>query len=442
MSEITNGFIIGVLEKYNLQDSDDCVIVGKIQGTVRVGDKVYITNYGDDDDELVVTNVTRIDIANKKDIPECSEGFPALHIKNGAMENIKPGTVIRSFEEVVDKNLIKSTYINAIGDAYVGKMDLNIDDSVLSTMSIADCAEVWRIYLWLLNKEKTQRSPEELEECKAKLSKLSTALAHKIMSADEIYCVFNKNTGETNLFSRTMKKNEGFLVTPPEVKVFPKAYYEEASKAFPTDKYKIVKVAKGENGKGIFRYFSNAFFLQGACGASIIYDQISITSLKFVEKPDLGEDVNTTGKPVTNTELARWILLRGQIGKAETDDEKILAKLYYRFIAKNITSAQLILPVLKQGEMPEPDENGNVKCDENFKLQYPIKTENNGKQMVPVFTDWRHLRAEFGKEYHGLIQNMDELTKKYDVVINPSKVYPGGCCFISREAYEEMKTIQ
>lgn len=441
MSEITNGFIVGVLEKYNLQDSDDCVIVGKIQGTVHVGDKVYITNYGDDDDELVVSSVTRIDADKKKDLSECKEGFPAIFIKNGAMENIKPGTVIRSFEEV-DKELIKNTYINAIGDTYIGKMDLNIDDSVLSTMSIADCAEVWRIYLWLLNKGNTERSKEELDECRNKLSKLSAAMAHKVLSADEIYCVVNKNTGETNLFSRTIKKDEGYLVTPPEIKIIPKAYYDEASRAFPADKYSIVKIDNGDSGNGIFRFLSNAFFLQGACGVRIIYDQISISSVRFVDKPDFGDDVNTSGKPVTNTELARWILLRGQLGKAETEEEQIVARIYYRYIAKNIGSAQLILPVKKEGVMPEPDENGNIKCDENFKLQYPIRNQSNGKQMVPVFTDWKHLRAEFGNDWNGLIQSMDEITKRFDVVINPNKNHPGGCCFISREAYEEMKTIQ
>ena len=39
-----NGFLIGVEDKFLLDASKDVVVVGKVRGTINIGDVVYMSN--------------------------------------------------------------------------------------------------------------------------------------------------------------------------------------------------------------------------------------------------------------------------------------------------------------------------------------------------------------------------------------------------------------
>ena len=149
MSNTTNEnkFVYGVLDKFELKNSaTDVAVVGRVKGTLKRGDKIFITNYGDDDDELVVSSVVALEIEGKE-ATEATDCFVAVRIRDGLSENIKPGSVIHS--ENASEEEIHIAYVTAIGDSYVGRRDLEIYETELSIMSITDCAESWRIFIKL-----------------------------------------------------------------------------------------------------------------------------------------------------------------------------------------------------------------------------------------------------------------------------------------------------
>lgn len=41
-------FVMGVQDKFGQEGTRDLVVVGKVAGTVRKGDAVYVSNFGDD----------------------------------------------------------------------------------------------------------------------------------------------------------------------------------------------------------------------------------------------------------------------------------------------------------------------------------------------------------------------------------------------------------
>ncbi|MBR5066893.1 MAG: hypothetical protein IKX08_04510, partial [Lachnospiraceae bacterium] len=162
MSETTNEnkFVYGVLDKFELKNSaTDVAVVGRVKGTLKRGDKIFITNYGDDDDELVVSSVVALEIEGKE-ATEATDCFVAVRIRDGLSENIKPGSVIHSENATEDD--IHVAYVTAIGDSYVGRRDLEIYETELSIMSITDCAESWRIFIKLHEKKEGGFTKEEI----------------------------------------------------------------------------------------------------------------------------------------------------------------------------------------------------------------------------------------------------------------------------------------
>ena len=81
MEELKEGeFIFGVLDVYLVKGSDDLVVVGKLKGSLKKGDRLYISNCGDDDDELFISSVVSMDI-DAKDVDEAKDCFVAIRVK-------------------------------------------------------------------------------------------------------------------------------------------------------------------------------------------------------------------------------------------------------------------------------------------------------------------------------------------------------------------------
>ena len=211
MSNTTNEnkFVYGVLDKFELKNSaTDVAVVGRVKGTLKRGDKIFITNYGDDDDELVVSSVVALEIEGKE-AEEATDCFVAIRIRDGLSENIKPGSVIHS--ENASEEEIHIAYVTAIGDSYVGRRDLEIYETELSIMSITDCAESWRIFIKLHEKKEGGFTKEEINDFRRKIGVISRSLGKKILAADEIYAVISKRTGEPYMFSRTNKFKDDYV---------------------------------------------------------------------------------------------------------------------------------------------------------------------------------------------------------------------------------------
>ncbi len=433
-TELKNGeFVYGVLDTFELTNSEDLVTIGKIKGTIRVGDKVYISNPGDDDDEVIVTKVSALE-NNNMPIPEATDMFVSLRICDGKAENIKPGSVIRS--EDVDKQIIQNVYVNSLGESYIGKRKFVFSDDDTMRMSISDCAEAMRLFVWLFTKDNEPKSKEEIEECRKKCDAARKIMAKKILKADEIYLIINKGTGEPHLFSTMTKRGEGYYSSPAEIKIFTKAYLDVAKNNFPEDKFEIRKI---EN-KDIESTLYDAFYLNGAYGVRVMFDSVAIGADTLVQKEDYS-NCKLMDIPVTNPSFMRWMLLRAQIGVPNTDEEKLVAKIYYRMFAIEMAKAKFIMPVKFEGEVPEYGDDGKFKnmLDER-KVKFPTVLGKDGKRLTFLYTDFKRFKRPSGEEWKALSTPIEQIVNFYDIAINTMPGETKGC-FINKEMYAEIKKI-
>ena len=434
-------FICGVLETFDLKVGRDIAIVGRVKGTISKGDEINITNCGDDDDELVVSSVVTIEV-DKKTVESATDCFAIIVIKNGAAENIKPGSVIHN--EGADENDIHVAYVTSVGDSYVGKRDLELYESEISKMSITDCSEAWRIFIKLHEKKDGGNFTEdEVKEFRRKIGVLSRNLAKKILSADEIYCVINNKTGEPHMFSRTNKAGEDYVCSPPEILIFSKPYKYIGDTHFPKEMFTIKKIENGENKDGIRQFLFDAFYLNGAMGMRVNYETVAIGADAVIPKPNYyGMKENEI--PVTNPALVRWMLLRSQIGTPETDAEKMVARIYYRFFSIELLKAKFVIPMkpAEDGEEvpPLPEGVSEEEAGELKRLRFPIIVGKNTRNLVYIFTDMKRLRGMFNEEWSAFANPIDKFVQNFDVGINIQPKYTLGC-YVNKDTVAEMKRL-
>lgn len=432
----SSSFIMGVQDVFNLKDSQNLLVVGNMKGTVHVGDAVYISNPGTDDDGILLTTIDGIEIEPHINVREATDCHVALCVNNGRQHLIRKSTVLftrdRSVKDVHD------TYISVLGDAFVMKQKLDLSDTELETLTITDCAEIWRLFTWFHTKVIKDESEEIKKENHEKIDRLASVLCKKIMQAESIYCVFNKNTGEPHMFSRTIDQGDGtYICSPPDIRIFTKAYESVMRNVFPEDTFEIRRIDNGENRDGIFDFFGSTFYLNGACGVEVISEQTAINSSMFVAAPDYGS-IAKQNIPVTNPDLMRWMLLIGQLGQVQGEDGELIYKLYYRFMSKEMVKANFLIPMQKEGDIPQPDENGMTVLKKDMILKFPTMDGKYGRSAVRMFTDWKRLRMVYDEGWDGMVQPIEGMIDSFDCAINATQ-YPQAGCYIGKEMFEEIK---
>lgn len=430
-----SSFIIGVQDVFHLKDSQNLVVVGSLKGTVCVGDAVYISNPCTDDEAILLTTIEGIEIGPNITAREATDRHVALCINNGRQHSIRKSTVLftrdRSVKDVHD------TYISALGDVFVIKQNLDLSDGELEALTITDCAEIWRLFTWFHTKDESE---EIKKENYRKIDRLASVLCKKIMHAESIYCVFNKNTGEPHMFSRTVNQGDGtYMCTPPNIRIFTKSYESVMKNAFSEDMFEIRPIDNGEEGNGVFNFFGSAFYLNGACGVEVLYEQTPIDSSMLVPAPDYS-NIEKHNIPITNPELMRWMLLIGQMGQVQGEDGELIYKLYYRFLSKEMVKANFLIPMQKEGDIPQPDENGMTILKKDMLLKFPTMDGKDGRSAVRMFTDWKRLRMVYDEGWDGMVQPIEGMIDSFDCVINSTQ-YPQAGCYIGKEMFEEMKNI-
>ena len=430
-----DSFVCGVYDTFKIMNSEDLVVLCRVRGTVRLGSAVYVSNLGDDEGGVLLTQVLGIEI-DSKPVREASNCLAVLILQCGQKFPIKKGTVIYTRDQST-KN-VHDVYINAIGDVFVSKQQMVFSDKDLDSMSITDCAEAWRLFGWLCSQNAGNETAEIRAENGKKLDRLASALCKKILSAREIYCVFNKKTGEPHLFSKTLKREDGnYVCTPPDIMLISKAYAKQYAAIYETERFELRKIENGEDGKGIINFLGSAFYQNGACGAAIISDKTAIAAQMLVTPPDYSNtpEINI---PVTNPDLVRWLLLIGQLGKPNTEDEKLIYSLYYRFMSIEMQKAKFLVPIKTDGSVPAADNNGITTLTKDMQMAFPIMRGKSDRNAVRMYTDWKRLRMEYGEEWKGLVQTISGMIDIYDCAINLTKFLSAGC-YISKEMFEDMK---
>ncbi len=436
--ELNNTFSFGVLDVFSLIDGEDLVVTGKVKGTVCVGDAVYVSNMGDDDAEILLTTVVGIETAPNVPAQTATDCLAGLRIQNGKQYKIRKGSVLFSKETSVAQ--VHQTYIGALGDAYVAGKNLELSEQELEELSITDCAEIWRLYVWFQSQNAESQGEEANQEKKRKLDVLCKALCKKILAAEAVYCVYNKATGEPHMFSRTIDQKDGtYRCTPPDILIYTEAYKRVMASRFPEDQFEIKRIENGEAGNGIYNFLGSAFYLNGACGVSVLSEQIAIGAPMLVPAPDYS-NVSPQNIPVTNPNLVRWLLLMGQIGEPDTDDKKLIYNLYFKFMSREMVKAKFLVPIQNEGELPKTDENGKTVLPKDMRMKFPTMPGKSEKPAVRMYTDWKRLRMVYGNEWSGMVQPIEGMINTFDCAVNVTEYVRAGC-YVSDKMFEDMKKL-
>lgn len=330
-----------------------------------------------------------------------------------------------------------NNFTKAIGDEYVSKKQLELTKEDLEKISITDGAEMWRLYSWYHREVMPDDTDQKRKLSSQRINRLGAALAEKVLNADEIYCLYNKLTDQPHLFSRTVQQNDGYLCTPPDVRIFTKAYAYYALQKYPDDIFELKKIVRGADGKGIENFLGECFYLNGAQGIEIHSEYVSIDAAMLVPPPDF-TGMNEINIPVMNPDLMRWMLLMAQMPKAETNDEELIYKLYYRFMSMEAVKAKFLVPMKLEENFPQSNKTEKIVLKSGAKFSIAVMKGKYDREAVIMYTDWKRLR-ECYNGWSGSIMTLSNIINNNDAVINPTN-HPQLGFYIGKEMYEEMVT--
>ena len=426
-------FVMGILNVTPIAGSENIKVTGILKGNAEANMIITAINFGDDNREPMMTTVLGVEV-NDAFASSATDCKASLIIEAGPDLRIGIGTVL--YTRDMGETNVHDAYISALGDVYVKERGLDISEEELGNLSMTDCAEIWRLNGWYMSHAGKDESEDVKADRKKKLDRLVTALCDKILNADTIYYVHDKKTGEAHLFSQTVDKGDGtYICTPPNILIVSKAYHRHFRKLYSNDKLELAIVRNGEDKKGIYNFLAGNFYINGACGAAVTTVQTSIAAGMLVKKPDY-EGVPVTNIPVTNPDLVRWMLLIGQMDSPKDDDETALIfKLYYRFMGIEMTKAKFIIPMKHDGGAVKKDEKGNTVTDKDFQFGIATMKGKGSKDAVIMYTDWRRLRSEYGKEWDGMVHTMGGMIDMFDCAVNPTR-FPAAGSYITKEMYD------
>ncbi|MCR4806245.1 MAG: hypothetical protein K5857_01080 [Lachnospiraceae bacterium] len=413
-------FVMGVLDVQPVEGTDNLVVSGNIKGNAENNMAVSLINFGEDNRETVMTAIQGIS-ADGESLDRASDGPVSMILEDGAIKNVRVGTVI--YAGNIGEDQVHDAYVSALGDSYVKDRVLDLSDDEIGKLTITDCSEIWRLNSWYVSHAGKDEDEEIKEDRKKRLDKIIGALCDKIREADEIYYVHDKRTGEAHLFSQTVEAEDGaFFCSPPGILLVSKAYRRHYRKLYNNDKTELAVVRNGDDKKGIYNFLAGNFYINGACGAAVNAVQVSVSADMLVEKPD-HTGIPVENIPVTNPDLVRWMLLIGQMDKPDAEDEGAALdfKLYYRFMGIEMLKARFIIPMKHEGDGKD----------------IATMKGKGDKDALIMYTDWRRLRSEYGKEWDGMVHSIRGLIDKFDCAVNPTR-FPAAGSYVTREMYNSM----
>lgn len=347
-----------------------------------------------------------------------------------------PDALVRKDTDVITSEEEEKLFTKTIGDKYVTEKQLELSEEELEKMSITDGAEMWRLYAWYHSRVSPDDTEEKRSKSRARMDRIGAALSKKVLNAEEIYCLYNKSTGEPHLFSNTVKQEGGYLCTPPDIRIFTKAFADYQMKRYPGELFEMRKIEKGEAGKGIENFLGECFYLNGAQGVEINGEQTAISAEMLVAPPNFS-DVPQISVPVTNPALMRWMLLMAQFPRIETEDEKTIYSLYYRFMSQEIVRAKFLVPMKAGANFPEPpDGAGNITLKSGTEFALATMKGKYDRDAVVMYTDWKRLR-ECYDGWNGSIMTLEQIMDVYDVAVNPTN-HPKLGAYIGKEMYADI----
>lgn len=432
---------VGVLDLFQMKETNQLLIVGSLEGSIKVGDQLQFCNPDQGMESLGTVEVKKLSSQNKDADSLTDEVLAHLVVDRiPSLDKLKKGSVL--FSSGIEEEQKLSSYSDALYRAFVAIQEGQLTNEDYLAASLDDSVEILRLFLWECRQNQETESEESYQANTRKLERLAAIVKDKLLAADSIYAVFSEKTGEPYLFSTTYDRGEeGYLCTDPMIMLFtPRCYYRFKETIDSRPKSVVKLIENIEDKKGIENFLGTAFYLNGALGATFNTKEVSISASVLVQKPDFS-DLPEIQVPVMNPDVVRWMLLMGQLDSPTTEDEEVIYKLYYKFFSMAVPKAKFLLPLEAASGFPEGGQEANsFVLEESAKFNIPTGEGKNGRNSVPVFTDWKRLRMVFDEKWNGMIENAGNMIEFFDYAINPTEYYEAGA-YVGLTAFKEMQKL-
>ena len=439
--EMKGNACVGVLDLFPMKETNELLIVGSLEGTLKVGDQLQFCNPDQGMEALGTVEVKKLSSQNKDADSLTDEVLAHLVVdRNPSLDKLKKGSVL--FSSGIEEEQKLSSYSDALYRAFVAIQEGQLTNEDYLAASLDDIVEILRLFLWKCRQNQETESEESYQANTRKLERLAEIVKDKLLAADSVYAVYSEKTGEPYLFSTTYDRGEeGYLCTDPMIMLLTPSWYRQFKETIDSRPNSVVKLIENtEDKKEIENFLGTAFYLDGALGAFFNSKEVSISASALVQKPDFS-DLPEIQVPVMNPDLVRWMLLMGQLDSPTTEDEEVIYKLYYKFFSMAVPKAKFLLPLEAASGFPEGGQEANsFVLEESAKFNIPTGEGKNGRNSVPVFTDWKRLRMVFDEKWNGMIEEAGGMIEGFDYAINPTEYYEAGA-YVSLTAFRDMQKL-
>ena len=429
---------VGVLDLFPMKETNQLLIVGSLEGTLKVGDQLQFCNPDQGMKALGIVEVKKLSSQNK-DVDSLTDEVLAHLVvdMDSSLTKLKKGSVL--FSSGVDEEQKLSSYSDALYRAFVAIQEGQLTNEDYLAASLDDSVEILRLFLWKCRQNQDNESEESYQANTRKLERLAEIVKDKLLVADSVYAVYSEKTGEPYLFSTTYDRGEeGYLCTDPMIMLLTPSWYRQFKETIDSRPNSVVKLIENtEDKKGIENFLGTAFYLNGALGAIFNSKEVSISASALVQKPAFS-NLPEIQVPVMNPDLVRWMLLMGQLDSPTTEDEEVIYKLYYKFFSEAMPKAKFLIPLDATSEFKDDSQEvSSFVLEKDSSFNIPVKEGKDGRNSVPVFTDWKRLRMVFDEKWNGMIEEAGGMIEVFDYAINPTEYYEAGA-YVSLTAFRDM----
>ena len=432
---------VGVLDLFPMKETNQLLIVGSLEGSIKVGNQLQFCNPDQGMESLGTVEVKKLSSQNKDADSLTDEVLAHIVVDRiPSLDKLKKGSVL--FSSGVEEEQKLSSYSDALYRAFVAIQEGQLTNEDYLAASLDDSVEILRLFLWKCRQNQETESEESYQSNTRKLERLAEIVKDKLLVADSVYAVYSEKTGEPYLFSTTYDRGEeGYLCTDPMIMLLTPSWYRQFKETIDSRPNSVVKLIENtEDKKGIENFLGTAFYLNGALGVIFNSKEVSISASALVQKPDFS-DLPEIQVPVMNPDVVRWMLLMGQLDSPTTEDEEVIYKLYYKFFSMAVPKAKFLLPLEADSGFPEGGQEANsFVLEESAKFNIPTGEGKNGRNSVPVFTDWKRLRMVFDEKWNGMIESAGNMIEFFDYAINPTKYHEAGA-YVSLTAFRDMQKL-
>lgn len=432
---------LGVLDIFELKDKDQLLFLADLQGELQVGDRVQVCHPDQSMDSLGELEVLELADGQKRMTANILTDDPLASVivkRSKLAEQVKKGSVLHTSDISVEDRL--SQYTQALFRTFVTMQAGEMTDKDTARASLDDSIEILRLFLWHCHEHRVEETKEEYQENVRKINLLKGLVRDKLLAADAIYVYYSQLTEEPYLFSQTIDRGEeGYLCTDPLIYIFTRRWYQNFQKEIESQAdVEVREIKNTADGQGILNFLGPTFYMNGALGAMLNTNDVSIEAPVLVAKPDFS-GVPEVDVPVMNPDIVRWMLLMGQLGEVETEGKKQDYGLYYGFFYRELPKARLLVPMKKGEGFPESKEGEKkLVLQEGASFSFPTRKGKGERPALQVFTDWKRLRMVFDEEWSALIESEGSMLSSFDYILNWTG-QAKGACYVSQDTFEEMK---